>query len=541
MTPFAVKNPRLRVSAGTRGTNQAVIRTDEDGNVYPNSFGIIVKKFSDLPNGGYARQVGCFIDTDEDFEYFKQLNEHMFNRLVTNKPIIFPVAIAKGKAALPLRFAEWLQQQLLERFDIRSNINVNTNPGYSGYGLDLLGFADKIVTPATLGPETRINIYAGTNENADLSNFAERPFVIPEDFSVSVPSGMDISYGTIGMKNDGSAIKYRSVEAAFQGIKSDYSETEYPVNTDFEALRKQGKALRQEDFAKMSGVEARKNGRNITDLDRQSWDKDSSTIMKALIKLSFEQNPQALQRLLATGNATLTHTQDKGKWGTEFPKLLMEVRDELRKENPQVQSNESTNVDYSSYELYSGAADGSDKEWGAQARALGIKVKDYVVQDWDALSQEWKDKLDKEYQEVVRILGRKVLDKNSYSGKLVRRDMMQADKADAIFAIGTISPQGFVNGGTTYATTRGIMRGIPVYVFDQSDNTWKVWNNNSKSFVSTSEPTLTPHAAVIGTRGINEYGKAAIKSVLQNLTNDNKQQNRDILKESMSSKEHENC
>jgi hypothetical protein len=142
MTPFVVKNPRLTVTAGRRGTNQAVIRTDADGNVYPNSFGIIVKKFSDLPNGGYARQEGCFVDTDEDFEYFKQLNEHMFNRLVTNKPIIFPAAIAKGKAALPLRFAEWLQQQLLERFDIRSNINVNTNPGYSGYGLDLVGFAD---------------------------------------------------------------------------------------------------------------------------------------------------------------------------------------------------------------------------------------------------------------------------------------------------------------------------------------------------------------------------------------------------------------
>jgi len=56
--------------------------------------------------------------------------------------------------------------------------------------------------------------------------------------------------------------------------------------------------------------------------------------MKALIKASFEQNPQALQRLLATGNATLTHTQDKGKWGTEFPKLLMEVREELRGKQP---------------------------------------------------------------------------------------------------------------------------------------------------------------------------------------------------------------
>ena len=37
-------------------------------------------------------------------------------------------------------------------------------------------------------------------------------------------------------------------------------------------------------------------------------DKTASNIMKSLLKASFEQNPKALQRLLATGNATLTHT-----------------------------------------------------------------------------------------------------------------------------------------------------------------------------------------------------------------------------------------
>jgi hypothetical protein len=51
--------------------------------------------------------------------------------------------------------------------------------------------------------------------------------------------------------------------------------------------------------------------------------------MKDLLKESFAQNPNALQVLLVTGNAELTHTQDKSKWGTEFPKLLMEVRKEL--------------------------------------------------------------------------------------------------------------------------------------------------------------------------------------------------------------------
>jgi hypothetical protein len=52
--------------------------------------------------------------------------------------------------------------------------------------------------------------------------------------------------------------------------------------------------------------------------------------MKKILRESFEQNPDALAKLLATGNAILTHTQDKTKWGTEFPKLLMEVRDEIR-------------------------------------------------------------------------------------------------------------------------------------------------------------------------------------------------------------------
>jgi hypothetical protein len=60
--------------------------------------------------------------------------------------------------------------------------------------------------------------------------------------------------------------------------------------------------------------------------------------MKTYLKSSFEQNPTALAKLLATGNATLTHTQDKTKWGKEFPKLLMEVREELRGTQPPTQT-----------------------------------------------------------------------------------------------------------------------------------------------------------------------------------------------------------
>ena len=64
----------------------------------------------------------------------------------------------------------------------------------------------------------------------------------------------------------------------------------------------------------------------------RTWDEKSSEVMEQLIRASFQQNPIALQRLLDTGNTILTHTQDRGKWGKEFPRILMEVREELREE-----------------------------------------------------------------------------------------------------------------------------------------------------------------------------------------------------------------
>ena len=164
-------------------------------------------------------------------------------------------------------------------------------------------------------------------------------------------------------------------------------------------------------------------------------------------------------------------------------------------------------------EFYSGAAIGSDKAWEEAATKAGIKVKNYTVTNWDKLSDEERERLDKEYQEVVNTLGRKVLDINSYSGKLVRRDMLQADKADAIFAVGKVASNGYVDGGTGYATTRGIIRGIPVYLFDQSDSTWKVWDKEQSKFIPTSQPSLTKNAAVVGTRKLQDNGKEAINSI----------------------------
>lgn len=200
----------------------------------------------------------------------------------------------------------------IQNYKVNKNGQWVDREGYVGYDKALKAAnAIKAVYQKTFNTaqtSNTVNIYAGTGENADLSNFAIRPFT--HHF------------------NDGSVKDFQSVEQAFQYIKaSEFADTRSnDANT-----RPSGKSIQAEIMDTTTGSQLRSLGRQIKNLNVQAWDRLSSFVMKQLLKESFEQNPQALQILLSTGNATLTHVQDNSKWGKEFPKLLMEVREELRK------------------------------------------------------------------------------------------------------------------------------------------------------------------------------------------------------------------
>lgn len=354
-----------------------------------------------------------------------------------------------------------------------------------------------------------VNIYFdnGQNgENIELSNFAIRPFIHTFE--------------------DGIQKTFQSVEQAFHYIKGLLFATQDANNNN----------VLDDIMNTTSGGELRRLGHKIKGLDVTKWDANSSDVMKRLLKESFEQNPQAAQRLLNAGNATLTHTQDRSKWKTEFPRLLMEVRDELRKsqnvssqdnttqndnsDQSQISTPVDANKQSSTYKttvnpetalFYSGGAIGSDTEWGNVAQKYGFDIIHYTVNDYDKLSSDDKESVEKQYKEVVERLQRRQLRAYSYSGKLVRRDMLQANSADSILAIGRLGKNGHVDGGTAYATERGIIRGIPVYLFDQDDNHWKTYDG--EKFINCEQPNLTRHAALIGTRQITDTGKRAIQNV----------------------------
>lgn len=200
----------------------------------------------------------------------------------------------------------------IQNYKVNKNGQWVDREGYVGYDKALKAAnAIKAVYQKTFNnapTSNTVNIYAGTGENADLSNFAIRPFT--HHF------------------NDGSFKEFQSVEQAFQYIKaSQFADT----RSNDGNTRPSGKSIQAEIMDTTTGSQLRSLGRQIRNLNVQAWDRSSSFVMKRLLMESFEQNPQALQRLLGTGNSILTHIQDNSKWGKEFPRLLMEVRYELKK------------------------------------------------------------------------------------------------------------------------------------------------------------------------------------------------------------------
>lgn len=152
------------------------------------------------------------------------------------------------------------------------------------------------------------NIYAGANQNTILSNFAERPFIFTSTIS-------------------GDDYVVNSVEQAFQ-LEKLFSSSIW----DEDGRWKEMDSYRDKILGAKSANKVRALGRRVpmTEQDLISWDNNKRAIMKTLIRASLKQNPKALQALLATGNSSLTHIQDKSIWRVQFPIILEELREEFR-------------------------------------------------------------------------------------------------------------------------------------------------------------------------------------------------------------------
>ena len=148
-----------------------------------------------------------------------------------------------------------------------------------------------------------INIWHSASENAELSNFAFRPF----DFRV----------------RENQSICFQSVEQAFQYMKTkrEFSDCPYELR-----IKLQEAILSTTDGAKLKEL-----GKAIPGFYIKKWNSVKEKLMADMIWASFDQNPKAKELLMNTGDVKLTHRQDKSSWKYTFPKLLMQTRNDFRR------------------------------------------------------------------------------------------------------------------------------------------------------------------------------------------------------------------
>lgn len=183
------------------------------------------------------------------------------------------------------------------------------------------------------------NIYAGANQNTILSNFANRPFYL-----TGLSEGTADEQALFGLLHpvlEYEHLVFSSVEQAFQmmkmllpsmqvftaealanGVTAEEKARIDKADAVVEKMKKTNNPSALKRLGATRGI--------LTDSELQMWDSNKKAIMKALIRASLRQNPKALQALLATGNSSLTHIQDRSMWRTQFPIILEELREEFR-------------------------------------------------------------------------------------------------------------------------------------------------------------------------------------------------------------------
>jgi hypothetical protein len=289
-------------------------------------------------------------------------------------------------------------------------------------------------------------------------------------------------------------------------------------------------------------------GKTLNGFDNVLPQDDYLKIMKAagdLFKNNYDNNKTydfVLDKITDQNNRRfIDFTVTDSQYSQYIPKVLPAEETEVTFEDEEFQQPTQAPVSATNnpaeYTNYHGGAKKYDTYWEQEGKGVGVtKHTVYTTDSYDALDKTTKDKLEERYQSARTWLGRSNLAADTYAGKLVRRDMMQAGKADGIFAVseivapGTKGRKGYVNktnhpiieGGTGYAVASGIMLNKPVYVFNQDssygyETGWYKWDSTANDFVKTDVPVLTKNYAGIGSStNETEIGRQAIRDVYAN-------------------------
>ena len=179
---------------------------------------------------------------------------------------------------------------------------------------------------------------------------------------------------------------------------------------------------------------------------------------------------------------------------------------------------------------FSGGAIGADAAFGKYAASEGHRVYHigFEGMTYDSsvppktlfyLEQHELDRAREHLLNAAPFMKRRFPAKSQYVTNLLLRNFYQIKQADSIYAVSSINQEtGIVNGGTGWAVTMGVFRGVPsIYCYDQDQAAWFKFKDIEDGKLTWKYMNYVPYPsglyAGIGTRDLNVPGKEAIKEL----------------------------
>lgn len=166
--------------------------------------------------------------------------------------------------------------------------------------------------------------------------------------------------------------------------------------------------------------------------------------------------------------------------------------------------------------LFSGGAAGTEQFFGAQAEAWGIEEVNYSFEGHQIerrrgvriLTSEELARKDVSLSYVSRLMGREFT-RAPHFRKVLQSICWQVSSGQEVVVIGTIQSDNTVKGGTGWGAELAKICNKPLLVFDQQQNAWFRWDQ--ESWKAISDPVIEhDHFTATGTRFLEAEGRKAI-------------------------------
>ena len=174
-------------------------------------------------------------------------------------------------------------------------------------------------------------------------------------------------------------------------------------------------------------------------------------------------------------------------------------------------------MSHQGHTLHSGAAAGAEACFGEQAEAWGLAEVNYSFEGHrntrtrglKVLTGQELMRGDVSLAYVGKLMNRIYKD-TPFFRNVLRSIWHPINKAQQIFVVGWINDDGTVKGGTGWGAEFAKLCNKPLYVYDQAQGTWLIWEDTEFK-PADPQPIITEQDfAGTGTRTLGEGGRQAI-------------------------------